>query len=62
MITHEMKLEMGAKVAVISSDEFILVPFDGSTYDHMMNRAELTELRQIIDQALNTSAEELGDA
>lgn len=59
MITHEMKMQMGAKVAVVSTNEFILVPFDGSTYDHMMNREELTELRDIIDQALNTSAEEL---
>jgi len=59
MIEYEMKLEMGAKVAVLSPNEFILVPFDGSTYDHMMNREELTELRAIIDQALNTSAEEL---
>lgn len=61
MIVHQTELEMGSSVIVHGMDSFILVPFNGSTYNHSMNRAELTELRHIIDQALNTSAEELGD-
>jgi hypothetical protein len=48
----------------VKNDQFniqafvVLCEFNGN----VLNRAELTELRHIIDQALNTSAEELGDA
>lgn len=47
-------------VQVETLDLFYLISSGRNSFSSM-NRAELTELRHIIDQALNTSAEELGD-
>lgn len=44
------------EIIVTGNDKFA-VEIQGGLF----NREQLTELRHIIDQALNTSAEELGD-
>ena len=49
----------GDEVGVYEMDRFYVDMDTGSGVSR--TRAELTELRHIIDQALNTSAEELND-
>lgn len=56
MIMYEA---VGYEVAVCGVEEFQFFNDEGGVTD--MDRKQLTELRHIIDQALNTSAEELGD-
>ena len=51
--------ECGVTVRVMGGGEFEMFALGRDCH---FTRNQLTELRQIIDQALNTSAEELGDA
>jgi len=48
-----------ATVAILGSDRFSLDTFDVGICE--MSRNELSALRSAIDQALNTSAEEIAD-
>jgi len=57
MIKYETS---GGDSVTAFEDGFFL--FKASADLPLYNRGQLTELRHIIDQALNTSAEELGDA
>lgn len=50
--------ECGVTVNVVDGDDFEVTAYGRDSY---FNRKQLTELRAVIDQALNTSAEELGD-